>query len=97
MTMKPGRHRKYRLLYDENALAQLRGLNDNLHSLVRDHLAKLRHDPYLGCGLEKSLSGYYTLRSNRIRLVYKVIESDKLIEIHYIGIRKNIYETVAHK
>jgi mRNA interferase RelE/StbE len=47
--------------------------------------------------LEKELSGYLSFRAKRYRIIYKVEEDTKTIETHYIGHRKDIYETFAEQ
>jgi len=47
--------------------------------------------------LEKELSEYFSLRARRFRIIYKVKENDNILEIHYAGHRKDIYEIVRGK
>ena len=52
----------------------------------------LMENPNSDKNLQRELSGYYSLKVKRYRIIYKIMESDYKIEIHFIGHRKNIYE-----
>jgi mRNA-degrading endonuclease RelE of RelBE toxin-antitoxin system len=45
-----------------------------------------------GKTLERELSGYLCLRVNRYRFIYKVLEDDGVVEVHFVGRRRDIYE-----
>jgi len=38
------------------------------------------------------LSGYFSLRINRYRVIYRIQESDGAVEIHFVGRRRDVYE-----
>ena len=42
--------------------------------------------------VEFEISGYFSIRANRFRIIYKIDDKDQTIEIHYVGHRKDIYE-----
>jgi mRNA interferase RelE/StbE len=60
--------------------------------VVKGYLEKLKENPFLGKPLEKELSGYYSLRSKRFRIIYRIDHSHKLIQVHYVGHRRDVYE-----
>jgi mRNA-degrading endonuclease RelE of RelBE toxin-antitoxin system len=86
---------KFRLSYSETSLKQIKKLHPhlNLKPIVKAKIEYLSSNPYLGKLLEKELSGYLSFRAKRYRIIYEVKEGTKTIEIHYIGHRKDIYET----
>lgn len=84
--------RPYRLLYSATSRQLIRNLHPDLKSTIRTRLKKLADDPYTGKPLERELAGYYTLRANRYRVIYKIDEPKHIIEIHYVGHRKDIYQ-----
>jgi mRNA interferase RelE/StbE len=59
---------------------------------VKKNIQRLRKNPYLGKALEKELSGYYSLRSKRFRIIYKIDNANKSVQVHYVGHRRDIYE-----
>lgn len=83
---------EYQLLYSETSRNQIKTLHPDLKPIFRSRLDRLREKPFSGKRLEKELSGYRSLRARRFRIVYKLNEADRTIEIHYVGHRKDIYE-----
>lgn len=81
-----------KLLYSETSRNQIRKLHPDLKSIIRARLKRLSEDPYTGKPLEKEMSGYFTLRANRYRIIYKINEAEHTIEIYYVGHRKDIYQ-----
>jgi len=47
---------------------------------------------YLGKALEKDLSGYHSLRTRKFWVIYKIDNHDHIVQIHYVGHRKDVYE-----
>lgn len=88
---------KYRLLYSEAVRNQIRHLHPELKAIIRKRLKELAGNPYIGKHLEKELSQYYSLRAKRFRIIYMVKESTKILEIHYVGHRKDIYELFKNR
>ena len=59
---------------------------------LRVDLERLEGGPDIAKVVEKELSGYLSLRMKRFRIIYKVKPDDLIVEIHYVGHRKDIYE-----
>lgn len=87
----------YRLPYSETAKNQIKKLHPALKTVIRSRLDKLKKEPFIGKRLERELSGYRSLRAKRFRIIYKLSENKKNIEIHYVGHRKDVYELLAEK
>jgi mRNA interferase RelE/StbE len=83
---------KFRLIYSETSRKQIKKLHPQLKSLVKAMIERISENPYLGKLLEKELSGYLSFRAKRYRIIYKLQEDPKIVEIHYVGHRKDIYE-----
>jgi len=88
---------QFRLLYSETSRKHIRHLHPELRAVIRKRLKELAENPYAGKQLEKELSEYFSLRARRFRIIYKVKERHKELEIHYVGRRKDIYELVKGK
>ena len=84
--------KKFRLLYSETSHNQIKKLHPHLRPVIKSKIEQIREDPYTGKFLERELSGYFSLRAKRYRIIYKILEEDKVIQIHYVGHRKDIYE-----
>jgi len=82
----------YRLLYSETSKNQIRKLHPRIKSAVKSKIEKLQENPFSGKWLERELSGYLSMRAKRFRVIYRIKDDDQIIEIHYIGHRKDIYE-----
>ena len=85
----------YRILYSETSRRQIEKLHPDLKSVIRSKLDKLRIDPFDGKRLERELSGYRSLSAKRFRIIYRVNDESRSLEIHYIGHRRDIYELFA--
>jgi mRNA-degrading endonuclease RelE of RelBE toxin-antitoxin system len=88
---------KFRLIYSATSRRQIKKLHPQLKPIVKAKIENISADPYIGYVLEKELSGYLSFRAKRYRIIYKVIEDIKTIEIHYIGHRKDIYELFSER
>ena len=89
--------KKFRLLYSETCRIQIKKLHPNLRPIIKLKIEQIREDPYKGKFLERELSGYLSLRAKRYRIIYKILEDEKIIQIHYIGHRKDIYELFSEQ
>ena len=72
------------------------GLFSKLHpenkKLIKFALNELRQSPHSGQDLQEELSGFKSYRMKRYRILYKVNDEENIIEVYYIGHRKDIYE-----
>ena len=82
----------FKLVYSETSKKQIRKLHPQIKPVVKSKIEKLQENPFSGSLLEKELSGYLSVRARRFRVIYKIRDDDKTIEIHYVGHRKDIYE-----
>ena len=84
----------YRLLYSETSREQIRSLNPQIKPTVKSHIQILKENPYVGKVLERDLSGYYSLKTRRFRIIYEIDHQNHIVQIHYVGHRKDIYEVL---
>jgi mRNA-degrading endonuclease RelE of RelBE toxin-antitoxin system len=82
----------YSLIYSRTSRDQARSLHPLIKPNIRARIKALRENPYLGKNLQRELSGNYSLRVKRHRVIYKIKASNNQIEIHFIGHRKDIYQ-----
>ncbi len=87
----------YRLLYSKTSRNQIAKFHLEIKSIIRSRLDSLPKEPYTGKKLERKLSGYWSLRAKRFRIIYKLREDVKVIEVHYVGHRKDIYELFTER
>lgn len=70
-------------------------MHPDLKRIVRSRLDRLRPAPFAGKRLERELAGYRSLRARRFRIIYRIDEENGILEIHYVGHRKDVYELLA--
>jgi mRNA-degrading endonuclease RelE of RelBE toxin-antitoxin system len=87
----------YRLIYSDTCRNQIKKLNPALKPIIRSRLDTLSQEPFAGKRLERELSGYRSLRARRFRIIYKLNEAEQIIEVHYVGHRKDVYELFTEK
>jgi mRNA interferase RelE/StbE len=82
----------YRFEYSQTSRDIIRKIHPDLKSIIRMRIKELMKNPYLGKMLERELSGYFSIRAKRFRIIYKVREEQQVVEIHYVGHRKDVYQ-----
>jgi len=82
----------YQIIYSETSRKIIRRLHPSIKPLIKQRIEGLREDPFLGKALERELTGYYSRRSKKYRVIYRLDHPGKTIQIHYLGYRKDIYD-----
>ena len=82
----------YRIQAARTAQELLQSFHPHAKKLIKEALKELKHDPFLGKNLQRELSGYQSYRINRYRIIYKTDLSDKIVMVHYVGHRRDVYE-----
>ena len=67
-------------------------LHPESKKLIKSALQELLQAPYSGHDLQEELSSFKSYRSKRYRILFRVNEEEQVIEVYYIGHRKDIYE-----
>jgi mRNA interferase RelE/StbE len=67
-------------------------LNPEIRKAAKVALKELALNPYLGKELQVELSGFWSLRFLRYRIIYRVDVPQKIIIVWAIGHRRDIYE-----
>ncbi len=82
----------YQIIYSETSRKIIRRLHPSLKPLIKQKIESLREDPFLGKALERELTGYYSLRTKKFRVIYRLDHPGKTVQIHYLGYRRDIYD-----
>ena len=82
----------YHILYPETSRNQIKRLHPQIKAAVKSKIKRLQEDLFAGNWLEKELSGYLSIRTKRFRIIYQIKEEKRIVEIHHVGHRKDIYE-----
>jgi mRNA-degrading endonuclease RelE of RelBE toxin-antitoxin system len=84
----------YQIILSDTVQKYVRIASPDLKALLKKKLKKLKDAPAIGRPLLKQLSGYYSLRTNKLRIIYKVFREKQILEVHYMGPRRDLYEIV---
>jgi mRNA interferase RelE/StbE len=82
----------YQIVYSETSRKIIRRLHPSFKPLIKQKIESLREDPFLGKALERELAGYYSLRTKKFRVIYRLDHPRKTVQIHYLGYRRDIYD-----
>lgn len=86
--MKP-----YRARYTPEAAAIIRKLHPTVKAAIRTGIDELMKAPLAGHELQFELSGFGSFRVARYRIIYRINDEESCIEIHYVGPRRDVYES----
>jgi mRNA interferase RelE/StbE len=67
-------------------------LHPDAKKRVKEAIEQIREEPFSGHELQGDLSGFRSYKSKRYRIVYRVNESEKTIEVYHVGHRRDVYE-----
>jgi len=82
----------WRLIYSATSRQQARSLHPSIKTVVKKRIEELGKDPYFGKPLERELAGYYSYKAKRFRIIYRIVPSSQMVQVHYVGHRKDVYE-----
>lgn len=82
----------YRVRYTPTAAQSIHHLHPSIKQAIREAIRSLSSDPFRGHPLTFELTGFNSLRVSRYRVIYRIQEADRAVEIHLAGARKDIYE-----
>ena len=81
-----------RLKFTPEAARLLAKLHPEGKKLIKSGLDELRENPFMGDDLEQELSGFKSLKIKRYRVLYAIDEEGKVIQVYYVGHRRDVYE-----
>lgn len=85
----------YQIIISETVWSEVRQAGAAFLSSVKKKLKTLKTSPDIGKPLMKRLSGYYSLRTHKYRIVYKIIPEKRILEVHYMGLRRDLHEIIG--
>ena len=83
-----------RVRYTPEAARLIRKLHPDVKRLVRQATYHLIEHPLSGHELHFELSGLWSYRVKRHRLLYRHNEQDGFIEVLFVGHRRDVYESL---
>ena len=85
--------KKYRARYTPEAGQIIKNLHPQIKALIWDAVDELLEKPFSGHELQFELIGFRSIKVKRYRIIYKVNEEGSLIDVYYVGHRRDIYES----
>lgn len=82
----------YKLHISSRAEKQIKKIKRSHQSAILSALEELREDPLIGKPLSRELSGRFTYRISVYRIIYKVNQKDKIVEILSTSHRTKVYD-----
>ena len=83
----------FRVRYTPEASAIIKKLHPTFKVAVRAGITEIVKDPLDGRELQLELKGFRSLRVGRHRIIYRINEEEACVEIHYVGPRRDVYES----
>ena len=85
--------RGYRSRYTPEASAIIKTLHPTIKVAVRVGIGEIMETPLAGRELQLELRGFRAFRISTHRIIYKINQEESCIEIHYVGPRRDVYES----
>lgn len=84
--------KEYRVRFTPEAAQSISRLHPDLKKIIRNALDQLRREPYAGDDLQEELAEFKSFKPKRLRIIYTVDNDNRLIQIYYVGHRKDVYD-----
>lgn len=81
----------FELRISKRAAKQIKILKKEYQVEIIDALAEIREEPLLGKSLDRDLNGRFSYRFASYRIIYKVDQKDKIVEILLADHRGRVY------
>lgn len=88
---------RYRIAISRSAVKELDSLPSKIHDKIIDHLRQLEENPRLFGAEKLTAIDAYKLRVGNFRIVYKIDDSKKEVEIVMVEDRKQVYQRLRRK
>jgi mRNA interferase RelE/StbE len=84
--------KNFRLKFTPEAARLFARFHPEAKKLIKSGLDDLCQSPYLGDDLQQELSGFKSYKIKRYRVLYAIDEEEEVIQVYYVGHRKDVYE-----
>jgi mRNA interferase RelE/StbE len=82
----------YEIIFRNPAKRFLKKIDKNSQKRVLEKIQKLKNNPRIGKPLTGNLRGFWRLRQDNYRIVYRIKDQELIVYIMNIGGRGNIYK-----
>jgi mRNA-degrading endonuclease RelE of RelBE toxin-antitoxin system len=84
--------KEYRVRFTPEAAQCISRLHPDHKKIIRNALDHLRREPYAGDDLQEELAEFKSFKPQRYRIIYTVDNDNRLVQVYYVGHRKDIYD-----
>ena len=84
--------KEFRIRFTPEAVRILSKMHPDNKKPIKAGLNELRKDPYMGNDLQEELSDFKSYKLNRYRVLYNILEEENIIQIYYVGHRRDVYD-----
>ncbi len=81
----------YEILISQDFFKALKKLSKSIKKEILDVLEEIAEDPYRFKRLRYNLKGFFSARVGKFRIIYRVNEDEKCVEIYAFEHRKKVY------
>lgn len=67
-------------------------IHPETRKLMRSAIEELRRNPFRGDDLHEELTGFSSYKPGRYRILYKFDEDRNVIDVYYVGHRRDVYD-----
>ena len=82
----------YRVRYTFEAAGRICKLHPEVKQEIREAIRTLEDSPLIGHTLQQELAGFRSYRVRTYRIIYRLNDEDRTIDIVFVGQRRNVYE-----
>ncbi|MEK7113158.1 MAG: type II toxin-antitoxin system RelE/ParE family toxin [Patescibacteria group bacterium] len=83
----------YKVIIAPRAKKQLKSIAKETHrNAIANAIEDLKENPFMGKKLTRDLEGRYSYRVGVYRIIYKIYEKEKIVEVVTAGHRSSIYQ-----
>jgi mRNA interferase RelE/StbE len=82
----------FRVRFTPEVARVLSNFHPDNKKLIKAGLNELRKNPYMGNDLQEELSDFKSYKLNRYRVLYNISEEENVIQIYYVGHRRDVYD-----
>jgi len=87
----------YRPDIPPHVIEVIRHLPPDIKRSVKQASRSLSHEPFSGVPLMRELSGLWKYKVRRYRIIYAVDRKARILQIHAVGHRREVYEKFANE
>ena len=84
--------KKLRIRFTPEAARLLSKLHPENKKLIKKAINELRQNLFSGDDLQEELCGFKSYKSKRYRILYNINEDENVIQVYYIGHRRDVYD-----